>query len=402
MIRTILKALLPLIVLVGAAYGVKLLLDSRPEPEKLSDPPPPLLVRAVTAGAEHVLFEVRSQGDVMARTESRLHPRVAGLIEWCSPAFKVGGFFAKGDVLLRLHQRDFELAIVQAEARVAAADLAVAREESEAQVALSEWETLGTGEAGPLVLRVPQLVDARASAAAARAALEQARLNLERTEITAPFDGRVRTHTADIGQVVQEITALAMLYAIDQVEVRLPVPDEQLQFLDMPMDFRGHSSDEVGPPVTLSARFAGREWSWEGRIVRVEGEIDPLTRMVHMIAMVEDPYGMAVDAEVDTGRPPLALGMFVSAVIRGLEVPDVVVLPRAAIRSGSRVFVVDDEGRLRFRNVEVLRAQGERVVLASGVEPGERVCVSILETPVDGMAVRVDEASGDVAADIRP
>lgn len=386
MLRTLLKVLLPLLVLAGAAYGVKLLVDSRVEPEKRSDPAPALLVRAVTAGTRPVAFHVRSQGTVEAATESRLLPRVSGAIEWVSPSFVTGGFFERGEVLVRLDARDHELAVVRAEAAVARADLAVAREEREAEVARDEWALLGEGEPGPLVLRIPQLADTRAAAAAARAELEQARLDLARTEVRAPYDGRVRTRSADLGQVVGPTTELATLYAIDRVEVRLPVPDDEFAFLDVPLGLRDGTADDAdATPVVLSARFAGRTWEWTGRVARLEGEIDRRTRMVHLVARVDDPYGRG---EVP-GRPPLAVGLFVEATITGRSAEDVVVLPRAALRPGGRVFVVED-GRLRFREVDVLRTEAERVVLASGVTAGERVCTSILETPVDGMEVRVE------------
>jgi RND family efflux transporter MFP subunit len=402
MVRKILQGLLPLLVLAGAAYGLNALLAERSGPEKQTAPPPPPLVRVVAAESADVVFEVFSQGDVRASVESRLSPRVTGSIEWVSPSFVVGGFFTQGDVLLKLDVRDYELAIIQAEARVASADLVVAREESESEVAQSEWESLGSGDAGDLVLRVPHLLEARALAAASRAELEQAHLNLERTKIRAPFDGRVRTRAADLGQVVGPNSDLATLYATHEVEVRLPVADSELEFLELPLDFRGDVAGEGEPDVVLSTRFAGKEWAWEGYIVRAEGEVDPLTRMVHLVALVQDPYAEAGGDGQVSGRPPLSLGMFVSAVIQGREVQGVVVLPRAALRAGSRVYVVDEQGRLRGRAVQVLRTQADSVVLASGVEPGELVCVSILEAPVDGMTVGVEVSEADTGRDLPP
>jgi RND family efflux transporter MFP subunit len=252
------------------------------------------------------------------------------------------------------------------------------------------------------VLRVPHLLEARALAAASRAELEQAHLNLERTKIRAPFDGRVRTRAADLGQVVGPNSDLATLYATHEVEVRLPVADSELEFLELPLDFRGDVAGEGEPDVVLSTRFAGKEWAWEGYIVRAEGEVDPLTRMVHLVALVQDPYAEAGGDGQVSGRPPLSLGMFVSAVIQGREVQGVVVLPRAALRAGSRVYVVDEQGRLRGRAVQVLRTQADSVVLASGVEPGELVCVSILEAPVDGMTVGVEVSEADTGRDLPP
>ncbi len=403
----ILRATLPILVLVGAGLMVKAMLDSREEPEKLSSPPPAPLVRAMRASSLDVTYTVMSQGDVMAPTESRLIPRVSGPIDWVAPEFVVGGFFRQGDVLLRLDRRDHELAVVEAAAKVAAAELALAREQSEAAVARAEWEALGEGEASPLVLRVPHLAEARAGLAAARAAAELAQLNLDRTELRAPFDGRVRTRSADLGQMVSPTTELATLYAIDRAEVRLPVPHGELEFLDLPPAFYGQAAGLEdgrieGPQVRLTARFAGHSGSWQGRLVRMEGEVDRSSRMVHLVVSVDDPYGRLQEVPPPI---PLALGLFVSAEIRGREKSDVLVLPRSAMRPNSQVFVVDDEGRLRFRTVQVARIEGEQVVLASGIEDGEQICVGILETPVDGMSVRVEQATSSglpAALEIKP
>ena len=383
--RKLLKVLLPLVVLLAAGYGAKRMVDSRQDPEVRANPAPPPLVRVHDALAGEQTLQVMSQGTVMARTESKLLAQVSGRIEWVAPDFVAGGFFEKGDVLLRLDRRDHEFNVIRAEAAVARADRSVATEESEAAVALSEWETLGDGEAGPLVLRVPQLAEARAEAAAARAALAQARLDLERTEVKAHFAGRVRQTDVDVGQFVNANTPLAELYAIDRVEVRLPVPDDELAHLDLPMAFRGASAGQLGPPVELATQFAGRRWTWTGRIVRVEGEIDARTRMVHLVAMVEDPYAPAEEA----GRPPLAVGMFVTARIEGRHVRSVIAMPREALREGGRVIVVDDEDRLRFRDVNVLRLESARVLIEGGLQSGDRVATSYLETAVEGMAVRV-------------
>jgi multidrug efflux pump subunit AcrA (membrane-fusion protein) len=139
--------------------------------------------------------------------------------------------------------------------------------------------------------------------------------------------------------------------------------------------------------VIVSADFAGRRWSWSGRVVRVESEIDQLTRMLHLVARVEAPF-----ADDGSGRPPLAAGLFVEAVIHGRRRQGLVVLPRAALRDGGHVLVVDADERLRRRAVDVLRLERGRVVLADGVRPGERVVVSLLEAATDGMRVRPAEA----------
>lgn len=223
-----------------------------------------------------------------------------------------------------------------------------------------------------------------ASLEEARASLEQAERDLSRTELRAPFDGRVRSESVDVGQFVNRGTPVGTVYAVDFAEVRLPIPDADLAFLELPQLYEGASETEPGAEVLLHAEFAGARHTWRGRVVRTEGEIDPRTRMVHVVARVASPY-----ARDESGRPPLAAGLFVEAEILGRAENDVFVLPRAALREGSRMLIVDAESRLHWRDVEVVRADREQVVVSSGIRGGEQVCISALEAALDGMQVRV-------------
>lgn len=226
--------------------------------------------------------------------------------------------------------------------------------------------------------------------------LVQAERDLARTSLRAVFTGRVRDESVDVGQFVTRGAPIATLYAVDWAEVRLPVPDEELAFLDLPLVWRDGSANPPGPDVRLFARFGGAEREWRGRVVRTEGEIDARSRMVHVVARVEDPHGRASDGD----SSPLAVGLFVRGEIQGRVAPGVVVLPRAALRGDRQVLVLDAEGRLRFRDVVVLRSLRDQIVVSAGLSAGERVCVSALETVVDGMQVRVAPAV-DVAAEGR-
>ncbi|MFN2427820.1 MAG: efflux RND transporter periplasmic adaptor subunit, partial [Candidatus Binatia bacterium] len=210
---------------------------------------------------------------------------------------------------------------------------------------------------------------------------------LERTAVRAPFDGRVRTEDVDVGQFVSRGEILARIYSTDVAEIRLPLDDGDLAFLDLSMAWRDANEDRPGPVVVVHADFAGHRWQWKGRIVRTEGQIDPATHVIHAVASVEDPYGRGENP----ARPPLAAGLFVEADITGRTAVGVVSLPRAAMRGDSRVLVVDGEDRLRSRKVKVLRREAERVIVSEGLAAGERVCISPLEVAVDGMRVRVAE-----------
>jgi RND family efflux transporter MFP subunit len=322
---------------------------------------------------------VTSRGTVVPRTESQLVVEVPGRVVRISPDLVSGGFFEAGEVLLEIDPRDLELAVAQAELDVARSRRRLAEEEADAEVARREWETLGTGEPTPLTLREPQVAEARAQVAAAEALLERARRDLARTRVTAPFSGRVRDKRVDLGQYVQPGTPVATLYATDVAEVRLPLADGELAFVELPV--AGLRDVEKRPEVELVAHFAGDRRSWTGRVVRTEGEIDPRTRMVMTVAEVREPY--------DPSRVvPLAIGMFVEARIRGVLLEDVLVLPREALREGDRVYALDEEDRLLVREVRVLRAERDRVVLRAEELAGARVVVSPLELVTDGMRVR--------------
>lgn len=378
-----LRTTVPVLVVAVAVVGAAVMVAARPEVE--TRPPEPLapLVRVMTVTPEDVRLSVRAQGTVTPRTESDLVPEVSGRVVWVSPALAAGGFFEEGDPLLRVDRAEYEIAVKRAEAAVAGAksqlDLARRNLTRSRQLAREGVVSATSHDDAQNAERL-----AASRLAEAEAALAQARYDLERTEITAPFAGRVRDESVDPGQFVARGTPVGRIYAVDYAEVRLPVPDDDVAFLDLELGYRGEERSAEGPAVDLSARFAGEEHRWQGRIVRTEGEIDPKSRMVHAVARVDDPYGRRAGDE----RPPLAVGMFVDAEIAGRSVPDAIVLPRAALRDGKRVLVVDGEDRLRIRDVEVMRAGRERVVLRAGLAAGERVCLSPLEAVVDGMKVR--------------
>ena len=379
------KTFLPLAIVAGSVLVVVFLVRSRPVVESKPPVVPPPIVRTTTATLDTVRLTVRSQGAVIPRTESALSAETDGLIVYVSPSFAPGGFFESEELLVRLDPRDAELAVTRAAADTARFATALQIEEEEARLAQDEWRQLGSGVPMPLVLREPQLAQARANLEASVAALEQAKLNLERTEIRAPYAGRMRTKNVDVGQFLRRGDALATIYAIDYAEIRLPIPDEELAYFDTPMQFRGETARAEGPPVVISAEFAGRRHRWDGRVVRMEGEIDPMSRMVYAVARVQNPYGRGTDPD----RPPLGIGLFIEAEILGKSYAGVTVLPRTALHGENRVAVIDDENRLRFRNVDVLRIVNDQVLVRSGIQEGERICLSALETQVEGMEVRV-------------
>lgn len=365
-------------VLVGV-LGLVGLVRSSPSPETRERERPLTHVRALTVAKETVQITVSSQGTVAPRAETTLVPEVAGKVHTIAPELAEGAFFRAGDVLLEIDPRDYELALVQAEANVAGRAAQLALEEGEAALARAEWESMGAGRAAdPLVLREPQLRNAQAALAAAEASRDQAQLALRRTRIVAPYAGRVRAKLVDVGQYVGPGTPVAQIYAVDAAEIRLPILAADLAYLPLG-DLR--KAEAEGPMVQLSADWAGQRRNWQGRIVRTSAQIDPRSQMVHLIARVEDPYGSIHEA-------PLEIGLFVAAEIVGHQQQNIVRLPREALRAEDRVFVIK-EGRLRFRDVTVLKLESERVLISAGLDEGELVCPSTLEAAVEGMRVAI-------------
>lgn len=366
-----------------AGFGIYLAKpEAQTRPQVKNEP----LVRISEAHAEAIGFRVASQGSVRARTESTLVAEVTGRVLEVTPAFEVGAFFEKDALLARIEDVDYQLDLVRARADIAAAMTALAQQEAEAATAIAEWKREnGDRAVPPLVAREPQLEEARARVAATKALEARSKRDLDRTEIRAPYRGRVRSRAVDRGGYVGRGTPMGMIYAVDWAEVRLPLTPDDLAFVDLPSGDPRDTSAAREPLVELRADIAGKSWTWRGRVVRTEGEIDPRSRMIHAIARIEDPYG-AGDAPP---HPPLAVGQFVEAEIFGKTIPGLYRVPRSAMREGNRV-LLERDGRIESRAVNIVRRERDTVLLDSGLADGDRVVVSPLEVWTDGMAVRVD------------
>lgn len=373
MIRTL---VIPLIIVVVFIFGALTLMATAPVLVPAAQTPVPTTVRVREMSAESVQLKVHSQGSVMPSTESQLIPEVSGRITWMSPKLVAGGFFEKGELLVRVDRSDYNNMKERAEA-------SLVRTEAEQQHAKFEYQRLQSLEERQLVSR-SQLENALRGLRVAEAALqdsrvsfEQAQQDLERTDIHSPFTGLVRSENVDIGQFVSRGATIATLYASDLVEVRLPIADRQLAFLSLPPMTRGELPPEMQPNVTLTTEYAGQQLSWQGKIVRTEAEIDMSSRMVQLVARVPS----------DSSQPPLTVGLFVNAEIEGLSAEDIYVLPRSALRNNNQVLLVDAEDKLRFRSIKPLRLYQDNVLVEAGLANGDRVCLSPLQTAIEGMTV---------------
>lgn len=386
-------ALLVLLAGGGLSYG---LLVGKPSPEPETAPAllAPVVDVRVVAPAVRAL-SVETQGTVRPLREIKLVSQVAGRVENVSPRFAQGGFFAVDEPLVKIEDIDYQFLIARAESQVAAAKQKLAEERGRALQAKREWRDLGTVQANALFLREPQVASAKAALRASEADLEAARLDLARTSIGAPFNGRISEKFVDVGQYVSLGTVVANIYDTDVAQVRLPLTDQQVALLDLPLIYNNElPAARIGVPVVLHARFANREWEWQGKVVRTDASIDESSRVVYAVVEVEKPFAREPGSE----RPPLSPGLFVGATITGRQLQQVVELPRSALRSDGTVIVVDSASLAQSRPVHVLDSDTQHVWV-QGLNEGERVIVRQPTLVIAGMQVTVRETAALAAED---
>lgn len=370
--------LLPVAIIGGAFVVTVVLIQGRPEPPKKEAAVSQPLVEVEPARPFAGEFILTAQGTVAPHTGTTLVSEVNGAVVEVADSFQVGRFFRRGEVLLRIDAKDYQAGLRRAEAQVANRQALLAQEQARAEQARRDWENLRRpGTPSDLVLRVPYVAEAQANLRSAEADLLQARINLERTVIRAPYDGLLREKRVDVGQYLGTGTAVAVVNAIDRAEVRVPLTSHDAAFLPLP----GPGDDPQ--PVTLRASVGGEQVRWPARLVRSENVIDERSRVLYAVVSVDDPY-----AVLGRQGPPLPFGTFVEVDLPATIGHQVVGVPRHAVRGSNQLMTVDADGRLRLREVVIVRADTSHAFIDGGLEPGDRVVVSTLDAPVDGMAVR--------------
>ncbi|MCK4628861.1 MAG: efflux RND transporter periplasmic adaptor subunit, partial [Sedimentisphaerales bacterium] len=385
-IKTIMQIVLVLIVLAGGVIAAKVLIALREPPQRKEQKVIPPLAKVETVRKQDVQMFVRGNGTVRAKTLVQVVPQVPGRVVAIHSQLLDGGFVNKGETLVTIDPRDYELAVQRAEAGVARAQVKLDMEKEEAEVAHREWEQLHAGEqpASSLVFREPQIRQARAELASAQAELDTAKLNLERTRISLPFAGRVITKNADIGQYVVMGQSVATVYGTEAIEISVPLEDRELEWFDVPMNANKMSQDATGntqSKAEVVADFAGAKHSWQGRVVRTEGQINPKTRMVHVVIEVKEPFKQTADNAV------LQPGMFVEVVIAGRTLKDVFVISRSAVHNSDELWIAQD-GILYIRKVEIARRDKRFVYVTAGLEEKADIVVSNLDIVTDQMKIR--------------
>lgn len=381
-VQSRLKILLPVVLLLAGIASAWAVIATRPQMTLQTPNTEAPLVTVIQVEPQSLRLDVHSQGVVAPRNEIDLIPEVSGKIIQLHPDFVAGGFFVRNDLLAAIDPRDYDYAISQAQAQIAEAKRQLAMEEAQAEQAHNEWQALGEGTASPLAMHEPQLAEARAKLKAAEASLLQAQTKRSRCELRAPFTGRLQTKLVGLGQTIQAGEKLARIYSTDLAEIRLPLPTDQLAYLDLPLG-EGQCG-ETCSKVTLTADFAGTVQTWEGRIVRSEGKLDDTTGVLYAVAEVLNPY-----SRKDRNSPLLA-GLFVQAQVLGKEQQNLFVLPQVAINASQQALVVDAELRLHIRRLEVLRNEPDRILVKGGLNAGDRIVTSGIHVPVEGMKVRVE------------
>ena len=360
-----------------ASFSVTvIMIFAKPSPKPVQNKFVPPVVETMDAIPQFYNVQINSQGTVVPRTEITLTSEIPGKIDFVSSKIQSGSSFGIGDTLLILDQRDFELALIAAQSSMYQAQVIYEREVAESEVAKKEWSNINGGKASNLALRKPQLDQAKAALAAAEANYQRALLNVERTYIRAPFKGRVRSEFVDIGMVVSPGIPLAQIYAIDKIEITLPIAESDIKFLSIPLDGRVVPFSNQ-PSMILTSSFAGVSQKWNGKILRTAAEIDPRTRMLSVIGQV------SVKSSKNS-TIPIKVGMFVNASIEGKSFNNIYVVPREKVRDGE-VWVLNNEGILSKREVQLLRYEKDKALISDGFEKGDKILLTRLDVLIEGM-----------------
>ncbi len=356
-----------------AIIAAVLMLGMRQEPPKKERNDLDPLVDVIELESMTANFEVRSQGTVRPLTETVLSAEVSGTITGIAPKFVAGGVFRANEELMRIDPTNYAVAVDQALAFITQRQIefdGAKKLRSQGYRAESEYAS------------------AAAALATAKAELVRANRNLERTFIRVPYEGIVRSKEADLGQFVSPGTRLGVVFATDFAEVRLPLTDLDLAFVDLPDAADMATSDDVvGPAVTLTAVQKGRAESWSARIVRTEGVVDENSRVTYAVARIPDPYSLHSDGNV------LPVGTFVAAIIRGAAAENVIRVPRGVVRGSDELVFIGEDNKIRIRRVDIIRSDAEYSYLRGGASVGERIVGSALEAPINGMSVRTEDNS---------
>ncbi|TWX49175.1 efflux RND transporter periplasmic adaptor subunit [Colwellia hornerae] len=328
---------------------------------------------------------VKSYGVVQPKYETELVAQISGEVVELADVFVRGGFVAKNQLLARVDPNDYQAALIDAEATMASARASLEKERAQGQVAEQEWKRITDTSPTELSLRKPQLAQELANVKSAQASVLRAKRNLERTEIRAPYDAMIESRLIGLGSFVGTGTKVGKLLGTGVAEVRLPVADDQLQFL---------ASQGENAQVNLLGTFAGKNITWSAKIARSEGVVDSKSRMTYLVAEVIDPYGLKSQKNTHKHNP-IRFGAYVTAEIFGISLNRAALLPRYLV-SNNRVAILDADSKLHYADIIIARQEGSNVIVTDGLNEGDQLIVSALDYPVDGMKLALQGSKSEV------
>lgn len=377
--KSTLKIVAPVLIIAGAIGLAVMLTAGKKPPEQKTEQRKDMLVDVKPVVQQDLTYQVWSQGTVQPRVMTTLTSEVNGVITYVADQFIEGGFFNKGDLLVQVEPYDYQTAVKLAEASLARAKAALEEEKARGKVAEREWSMFSEGKAPELGLRRPQLAQELANLRSAEAELENARRNLIRTEIRAPYSGIVKSKTANLGQFISRGTQLGQIYGTELAEIRMPLTDNDVAYLNIP----AQGADPASlPEVELSAEVGGELRRWNARLVRTEGMLDEQNRVIYAVAQVQDPYQLK-----SSGQEVLRFGRFVKARIEGRAEDDLVLLERHLLLPDHKVLVAADN-KLEIRSVTVQRMDERYAYISAGLTDNDQLVLTAIANPLAGMALR--------------
>jgi RND family efflux transporter MFP subunit len=384
------KAFRPLAIIAIAIVASYLLYISRPEQVQQAQPKSRLFIDAVEVQSATRQITISSQGTVLPRTETELSSEVQGRVIAVADHFVAGGFVQQGDLLLRIDDLEYRTAVARAQAAVAASNTRLAEERGRADVAYQDWlrynkEGKRSAQAKSLALREPQIAEASANLYAAKADLAKAEENLARTQVIAPYDGLIRQRSVDLGQHVSVGMALGICFSTGQVEVRLPVAESKLSLLALPS---ANKQATQNTPIQLTVSLNNIDHHWQAQLVRVESVIDDRSRMLHLVASVDDPYQLK-SPQAETNKPLLRVGTFVSALITGKALDNIVRIPHDVLQTDSTVWLIDSNGQLQRRAVNIIANDNTYAYVDSGLASGDKIAIGYIDSGNIGNQVSI-------------
>lgn len=377
------QIILPIVILVAGVIAFIGFSSLKTPPEVKADVENIPIVAVENIVVTPITLHVNSYGIVKPKYETSLVAQVNGEIVELNAVFVRGGFVKKGQLLARIDPNDYHAALIDAQANMASARATLEKEVAQGKVAEREWNLITDTSPTELSLRKPQLAQELARVKSAQAAVLRAERNLQRTEIKAPYDAMIENRMIGLGSFVSVGTQIGKLLGTAIAEVRLPVADNQLQYL---ID-QGHNAK-----VKLVGTYAGKSVEWLANITRNEGVIDNTSRMTYLVAEIQNPY-LLPDNLADkngTGNTdvsnivPLRFGAYVKAEILGMKIANASILPRYLV-VGDKVALLDSDSKLHYATIDIVRQQGADVVVSSGLFDNDRLIISALDYPVDGM-----------------